>query len=685
MLRRALFVVLVLAVLSGGVHRSQAAFVAASSSPANTITTAPVFNSVAVTMSNPGTNLRGSATLGAIATSDRAIVSVRFQSAPAGTGTWTDRCTATSAPYACDWDTTGVADGLYDLRAIALDSSGYSQTSATVTSRRVDNANPAVAMTDPGAIGGTKALAATASDGGSGIATVAIAYRAGGSSGAWTTICTDSSSPYGCTWNTTGVAEGLYDLRATATDNAGNTSTSTVTGRRVDNTVPTVSIPAYPGAQRGTVTIQATVADGGGSGVSSVTYEYRQNGTTAWAPACTVNAAPFACSADTSYAPDGVYDVRATATDAAGNTASTAAITFRVDNTAPSASTLNAVASPVTGSLALSGSGTDAGSGVTAMRFEYRKTGTTAWSTACTAASAPFACSWASTAVADGSYELRAVAIDEAGNTLASAVQTARVVDNLAPTGVTVTNPGTRVRATATIAASAADAGTGIKDVTIQWAPAGSGSFTAICADASSPYGCAWDTTALAEGTYDLRAVATDSAGHSTTSAVVSTVVDNSAPVATDIQGANGGTPNKLDAGDTLTFTYNQPIKPSSILSGWNGSSQGVRVKVVDGGSADTILVYNAAGSTLLGLTTSAGVQTGADHVPAAGAWLNATMTIAGNAVTVTLGPALSGTTNAGVAAQTMVWNPSSQATNAAGEACWPIAATETGALDADA
>jgi hypothetical protein len=681
---RPLIALIVLAVLSGGVHRSQAAFTATTGNPANTIATATAFNSVAVTMTNPGTNLRGNAPLNAVATSDRTISSVRFQSAPAGGTTWTDRCTATAAPYTCDWDTTAVTDGPYDLRAIALDSSGYSKTSTTVASRRVDNTAPAVTLADPAVVTGNEALSATASDGGSGLANVVFSYRPSG--GSWSTICTDSSTPYGCSWSTAGLADGLYDVRAVATDNAGNTTTSAVANRRVDNTVPSVSIPAYSGAQRGTLSIQATLADGNGSGVGSVTYEYRQNGTTAWSPACTINAAPFTCTADTTLAPDGLYDVRATATDGAGLVGASGAITFRVDNTAPSAATLNTVTSPISGSLTLAGTGTDAGSGVTSMRFEYRKTGTTAWSTGCTDASAPFSCSWASGSVADGSYEFRSVAIDEAGNSLGSTAQTAKIVDNDAPTGVSVTGPGARVRGTATISGTAADAGSGVQSVAIQWATTGSSSFTTICTDTSASYSCAWTTTARAEGTYDLRAVATDNAGHATTSAVVSTVVDNSAPVGTDIQAANGGTAGRLDSGDTLAFTYDQAITATSILAGWNGSTQAVRVRVVDGGTADTILVYDPTGATLLGLTTSAGVQTNADHVAAAGAWLNATMSrqSGGAVVRITIGTVISGTTKTGATAQTMVWNPSSQATNAAGEATWPIAVTESGAVDID-
>ena len=64
-----------------------------------------------------------------------------------------------------------MADGLRDVRAIATDTAGYTRTSATVASRRVDNTVPTVSLADPGAyLTGTKTLTATASDAGSGLA-----------------------------------------------------------------------------------------------------------------------------------------------------------------------------------------------------------------------------------------------------------------------------------------------------------------------------------------------------------------------------------------------------------------------------------------------------------------------------------------------------------------------------------
>jgi hypothetical protein len=84
-------------------------------------------------------------------------------------------------------------------------------------------------------------LNATGTDGGSGVLNVKIQHAPTGTS-TWTDICTDTTSPYSCSWDTTGVTDGGYDLRSITTDNAGNaTTSSTVSNRVVDNTAPTAS------------------------------------------------------------------------------------------------------------------------------------------------------------------------------------------------------------------------------------------------------------------------------------------------------------------------------------------------------------------------------------------------------------------------------------------------------------
>ena len=269
-MKRALLALVALAALIPfGIGASSATFVAASSNPNATFSTAADFNTVAVSLTDPGTPLRGTVALTATAASERGLASVTFQSSPAGANTWTNVCVDNVAPYTCDFDTLSVADGLRDLRAVALDTAGYSRESV-VSARRIDNTAPATTLTDPGTpLTGTKALSATATDGGSGVASAALQYRLG--SGSWTTICASAS----CSFATASVADGSYDLRSLVTDAAGNTGTSVVSNRRIDNTAPAVTVTALPAAVRGTVAMTATLDDGNGAGVSSVRYQIK--------------------------------------------------------------------------------------------------------------------------------------------------------------------------------------------------------------------------------------------------------------------------------------------------------------------------------------------------------------------------------------------------------------------------
>src|SRR5690242_3620740 len=53
---------------------------------------------------------------------------------------------------------------------------------------------------------------------------------------------------------------------------------------------------------------------------------------------------------------------------------------------------------------------------------------------------------------------------------------------------VSVTDPGTAIRATATIAATATDGETGVKNVAVAWAPTGTTTWTTLCTDTTNPY-----------------------------------------------------------------------------------------------------------------------------------------------------------------------------------------------------
>ena len=218
------------------------------------------------------------------------VANAQFQRSPAGGGVWTNIGAAdTTSPYSVAWDTTAVADGLYDLRVITTDNAGNTFTSALITNVRVDNTNPTGSLTAPSAganlTGSAVTVSSNSADGGSGVANAQF-QRSPAGGGVWTNIgAADTTSPYSVAWDTTAVADGLYDLRVVTTDNAGNTFTSAlVTNVRVDNTNPTGSItaPAASANVRGNaVTVSSNSADGG-SGVASAQFQRSPAGGGVW-------------------------------------------------------------------------------------------------------------------------------------------------------------------------------------------------------------------------------------------------------------------------------------------------------------------------------------------------------------------------------------------------------------------
>jgi hypothetical protein len=674
---------LVVFLIPAGVNSSGATFVAGTANPGATFTAAADFNTVAVSLTDPGSPLRGSVPVTATAASDRGIASVVFATAPAGTSTWTTACTKTVAPYTCTFDTTAVADGLRDVRAVATDTAGYSRTSA-VASRRVDNTAPTASTTDPGSpLTGTVSVVSSASDGGSGLATHVVQYRA--TAGSWTDVCTSGGGSLTCSWDTSGLADGLYDVRTVATDAAGNSTTSTpVYNRRVDNQAPTVTMTDPGTPVKGTLSLQSTTGDGQGSGVSSVRYEYKPSAGSTWSTACSSASSPFSCSLDTSSVADGLYDFRAVATDGVSLTGTSAVLgSRRIDNTAPATAVLTALPVPLQNTIAMTATATDVGSGIADVKFQYAPTGTSTWTDICADASSPYTCSFVTTGVADGVYDLRVLATDNAGNTLASATQT-RTLDNNGPaTTLTAPSANAYVRGTINVTATATDV-SGVASVAMQYRLVGAGTWTTLCTDASSPYSCALATTTLTSGSqYEIRLIGTDGLAKTTTTTPITVTVDNVAPSATDLSGANGGTLGLLDAGDVLTLGFSEPILPASILAGWNGSATAVTIRINNNGASDTLDVYDSGNTTKTNLTGAASLVLDEDWV-STNATYAGTMTRVGNTITVTFGALTSGTRNTGSKKSRLSWTPSASATDLAGNAMPTTVFNEPGANDQD-
>jgi hypothetical protein len=644
------------ALFVAGAGFSEAAFVGAGANPGNSFATAASFSTV--TMTDPGTNLRGTVTLGATTTG--AIVSVTIQHSPAGLDTWADVCTDTTSPYSCSFDTTTVSDGLHDFRATADDGQAIIA-SSVVASRRIDNSAPTgVTMTDPGSpIAASVTFSGSATDVGSGVTSLAFQYSPAGLD-TWSDACTDTTAPYSCAFDTTTLADGLYDFRSLATDVAGNQASSAVWANgRVDNYFPS-STMTDPGAYlRGTVTLAATAADDGG--ILNVVIQRSPAGLGTWTDVCTDTTSPYSCSFDTTTVTDGLYDFRAVATDnAARSTVSTVVASRRVDNAAPAA-TMTDPGANLRLTVVLGATASDGGSGVASVTIQRSPAGLGTWADVCTDTTSPYSCSFDTTTVTDGLYDFRAVATDAAGNSTSSAVVAGRRVDNTAPTAG-LTDPGSPLRATVTLNATGTDGGSGVASVAIQRSPAGAGTWTTICTDTTSPYSCSWVTTGVSDGLYDLRAVTTDVAGNTMSSTVVANrAVDNTAPTGTNIQAANasGGTAGKPEAGDTLTFSFSEPIAPGTIVSGWNGSG--------------TQLVTVSMTATTLSITGAMLVN---GSVALAGGYIqsgktvdfaNSTIALSGNNVVLTLGtPDRPQWVNSGIAGQ-MSWPVATTLTDLAG------------------
>jgi hypothetical protein len=144
-------------------------------------------------------------------------------------------------------------------------------------------------------------------------------------------------------------------------------------------------------------------------------------------------------------------------------------------------------------------------------------------------------------------------------------------------------------------------------------------------------------TTALASGTYTAQAAQTDTGGLTGTTAAVTFTVDATKPTAVSVTAANktGGTAGKIESGDTITYTYSEPITAASVWSGWSGSSTTVHVRFTSAGN-DTVTILDTANTAAINLGS---VATNADYVSTT-ATFNGTMVRSadGASIVVTLG-----------------------------------------------
>lgn len=413
--------------------------------------------------------------------------------------------TDNSAPYAAAW--TPPSQGIFTVTARATDNSGNITTSNPITVTIGANARPTVSLTSPSTglsygLGNQLLVAATANDADGTI--TSVQFFANGLQ-----IGSSSSAPFNTSWRPT--INGNYSLTAVATDNAGNTTTSSPVAITVTSSgSPTVAIsnPIVGSSYVTGNSIPFVAIPSGGNG-PIVQIQFFVNG----APIGTDNSQPY--SAAWTPTASGNYSLMAVATDSAGISANSSALSITITgNSAPTVT----ITSPPTGvslvggsTLTITANAADSDGTVASVRFLANG------NTIATATAAPFAVSWSPSAA--GSYVVVAQATDNSGNVTNSAGILVNVSSNQAPT-VSLTSPGngssTRVATGLSLSATASDADGTITGV--QFFANGS----LIGNDTSPPYSVQW--TPGAEGIYRITATALDNSGTATTSSTVTVV-----------------------------------------------------------------------------------------------------------------------------------------------------------------
>jgi hypothetical protein len=180
-----------------------------------------------------------------------------------------------------------------------------------------DNTAPSVSITSPSAssiVSGTIQVKANASDN---VAVTLVSLSVNG-----TLVTTSTTAPYSLPWNSSSLPNGSHTLTITAKDGAGNTksasiqvtNSNTTTGGDVTNPTVSITSPANGASVSGTVSITANAGDN--VGVASVSYSVDG------AVIGTATSSPYSFSWNSASVASGIHNITATATDAAGNSAS---------------------------------------------------------------------------------------------------------------------------------------------------------------------------------------------------------------------------------------------------------------------------------------------------------------------------------------------------------------------------
>jgi hypothetical protein len=456
--------------------------------------------------------------------------------------------TDNTLPYSVSF--SPAAAGVYNLTAIAADSGGEQTVSAARSVTFTGGTAPTVSITAPltggaVAIGTSRTIEATA--GATAPATIAnVQFLING-----LVLSTDTSFPFTASWAPT--APGTYSLTAIATDSVGiqgisGAQTITVAANGAPNVSVTAPAAAFSVGVGSVNSITANATDNDGSIVS---VQFFVDGVSIG----TDTTAPYTSSWTPTIAATST-NITAVATDDLGLTTTSVAITGAVTSglaptvaiALPSGITSAAVNAAVT--LTATATATVPGNTITGVQFFANNV------LIGTATAFPYTVSWSPTAL--GTYSLRAVATDSAGNR-ASASTSVTVAANVAPTvsiGSPVNAATVPVGTATTITATAGDTDGTIAGV--QFFVNGG----LIGTDTTSPYSVTWTPTI--NGSYTLTATATDNSGAATTSASIGVTAGGGNAPTVSITAPLAGSV-AVGSANTVTALANATLSGASI------------------------------------------------------------------------------------------------------------------------
>ena len=348
-----------------------------------------------------------------------------------------------------------------------------------------------------------------------------------------------------------------FKIHSTGSNGSSAASNDLSAATMPDTIAPTVSItsPAAGATLSATSTISATASDN----VAVASVQFRVDGANVGSP---VTSTPYTFALNTKTFSDGNHVLTVVATDTSGNSATSATVAVKVNNTTPDTTpptvslTAPANGATVSSTITVSANATD---NIAVASVQFQLDGANLGSSDTTA---PYSMSWNTTAASNGPHTLRAIATDTSNNSTASVSVTVTVnnsgTDTTPPT-VSMTAPANAatVSGTVTVSANATD---NVAVASVQFQLDG-GNLASL--DTTAPYSVSWNTTTASNGAHTLRAIAKDTSNNSATSASVTVTVNNVADT----------TPPTVPAGLTASG-----VSSSQINLLWTASTDNVGV-----------------------------------------------------------------------------------------------------------